>query len=89
MGDINLYQFLESIILNMTFSIQDVQDSEQADGTIPLEEKRVIADFILKSHTCSNTLDIPSGSHLIPLPSEKELFRLYDYAFKNAYFGLQ
>lgn len=55
----------------------------------PLEKKTVITDFIPKSHTCSNTLDLPRGSYLIPLPSEDELFRFYDYAFKNTHFGLQ
>ena len=40
------------------------------------------------SHTCSNTLDLPRGNAVLPLPSDNELFELDDLAFKNNYFGV-
>lgn len=51
-------------------------------------KKRAIADFMPKSHTCSNTMHLPCGSAGFSLPSDRELFSLYDYAFKNTYFGI-
>lgn len=51
-------------------------------------KKRAIADFIPKSHTCSNTMHLPCGSARLALPPDEELFVIYDYAFKNAYFGI-
>ena len=52
------------------------------------KKKTKIADFIPKSHTCSNMLQLPYGSATIPLPSDEELFEIYDLAFKNSYFGI-
>jgi len=40
------------------------------------------------AHTCSNTLDLPRGNAVLPLPSDDELFQLYDLAFKNNFFGV-
>ena len=51
-------------------------------------KKRKIADFIPKYHTCSNTLHLPRGSAIIPMPPDGELFAIYDLAFKNSYFGI-
>lgn len=51
-------------------------------------KKRAIPDFMPKSHTCSNTMHLPCGSAGLSLPSDRELFALYDYAFKNTYFGI-
>ena len=51
-------------------------------------EKRAIPDFLPKAHTCSNTLHLPRGSATLPLPSDENLFNIYDYAFKNTYFGI-
>ena len=44
--------------------------------------------FIPTASTCTNTLKIPRPSAEIPLPQEEDLFSYYDYAFSNAYFGL-
>ena len=52
------------------------------------EKKRITVDFLPRAHTCSNTLHFPRGSLLFPLPPQEELFNLYDYAFKNTYFGV-
>jgi len=51
-------------------------------------KKRIIADFIPKSHTYSNTLHLPHGSATIRMPPDEELFAIYDVAFKNSYFGI-
>ena len=44
--------------------------------------------FIPTANTCSATLFLPKGSYDLPLPTEKELFEVYDFAFSNSYFGL-
>ena len=44
--------------------------------------------FLPTANTCSQTLNLLTGSHDIPVPSEEDLFEVYDYAFKNDYFGL-
>ena len=36
---------------------------------------------------CKLNLTIPLPDH--SFPSDEELFKLFDYAFSNAYFGLQ
>ena len=51
-------------------------------------KKSIIADFISKAHTCSNTLHLPHGSAAIPMAPDEELFAIYDLAFKNSYFGI-
>ena len=33
-------------------------------------------------------MTLPVPSHETPLPAEVELFKVYDYAFCNSYFGL-
>lgn len=43
--------------------------------------------FIPTSNSCINQLVLPRAGNSYKLPNEKELFRLYDYAFLNAYFG--
>ncbi|XP_029195689.2 uncharacterized protein LOC114961227 [Acropora millepora] len=62
------------------------------DSEEPPEKKKPIWHFMPTSHTCSNTcsnsLDLPRGNEVLPLPSDNELFELYDLAFKNNYFGL-
>ena len=52
------------------------------------QKKRITTDFLPKAHTCSNTLHLPRGTPNLPLPADGELFKFYDYAFKNAYFEL-
>ena len=56
----------------------------------PLEtaQKKTIWYFMPTSHACSNTLDFPQGNAVLPLPSDIQLFKLYDLAFKNSYFGV-
>ena len=54
----------------------------------PRKKRKAIPDFLPKAHTCSNTMQIPRGTINLPLPPDEELFTLYDYAFKNSYFGV-
>lgn len=44
--------------------------------------------FIPFANTCSQVMKLPTSSHGISLPTEDELFEVYDYAFCNSYFGL-
>lgn len=46
-------------------------------------------NYIPTANTCINrlTLTIPDGSH--ELPPQEEMFRLFDFAFCNAFFGLE
>jgi hypothetical protein len=43
--------------------------------------------FLPTANTCVNVLNLPHASITKSLPSDEVLFRLYDYAFANAYFG--
>lgn len=68
----------------ISFFLQGTGDSEE-----PPEKKKPIWHFMPTSHTCSNSLDLPRGNEVLPLPLYNELFELYDLAFKNNnYFGL-
>ncbi|KAJ8299975.1 LOW QUALITY PROTEIN: hypothetical protein KUTeg_021494 [Tegillarca granosa] len=44
--------------------------------------------FIPTANTCINCLRLPRPSSTILLPEDPELFRMYDYAFANSYYGL-
>lgn len=44
--------------------------------------------FIPTTNTCINNIKLPRSSYDIELPSEEELFALYDYAFLNTFYGL-
>ena len=44
--------------------------------------------FIPTANTCINNMKLPRPSYEIELPSEEELFALYDYAFLNTFYGL-
>lgn len=44
--------------------------------------------FIPTANTCINSLKLPRGSLEIKLPTDEELFSLYDYAFLNTFYGL-
>ena len=44
-------------------------------------------NFLPTANTCSQALRLPIGSLNIPIPSEDDLFEVYDHAFKNDYFG--
>ncbi|XP_071147376.1 uncharacterized protein [Mytilus edulis] len=44
--------------------------------------------FIPTANTCGNCMTLPRASHEIPLPSDTQLFSLYDYAFLHTYYGL-
>ena len=57
----------------MHSSIQFVKASSPPNGN----------SFLLQIHAAS-----PVPSHETPLPAEVELFEVYDYAFRNSYFGL-
>ena len=52
------------------------------------QKKRITADFLPKAHTSSNNLHLPRGTPNLPQPADGELFKLYEYAFKNAHFGV-
>ena len=43
--------------------------------------------FFPTSNTCENRLKLVHGSLTTPLPSEAELFQIFDVAFGCAYFG--
>lgn len=47
------------------------------------------ASLVPTSNTCINKLNLPIPSGSTEMPSHAFLFNLYDYAFSNAYFGLQ
>ncbi|XP_028408793.1 uncharacterized protein LOC114533337 [Dendronephthya gigantea] len=44
-------------------------------------------EFIPKAHTCTNNMVLSIGSITSELPSEEELFEVFDFAFANAHFG--
>lgn len=67
----------------IVFFRQRTEESEE-----PPQKKKPIWHFMPTSYTCSNTLDLPRGNAVVPLPSDDELFELYDLAFKNNYFGV-
>ena len=54
----------------------------------PRKKKEAIPDFLPKSHTSSNTLHLPTESDTLLLPSDENLLNIYNYAFKNTYFGI-
>lgn len=56
--------------------------------SITFVEAQTEKDFIPTASTCTNKLFIRRGSPQIDLPSEKELFNYYDYAFSNEFFGV-
>ena len=74
------YMYMRFLIAQQSFSLCYVFQGTQ--------KKRITTDFLPKAHTCSNTLHLPRGTPNLPLPADGELFKLYDYAFKNAYFGV-
>ena len=43
--------------------------------------------FLPQAHTCSYALDLPIRNAQIKLPTEEELFEIYNLAFLNSYFG--
>ena len=51
------------------------------------EGKKIFADFLPKSHTCTNMLKIARGTHSLHFPSDEALCNLYEYSFSNSYFG--
>lgn len=48
----------------------------------------VISSFLPTANTCTNTLVLPRPTQEIKLPKREELFKLYDYAFSNAFYGV-
>ena len=47
------------------------------------------ASFHPRAHTCSNILELSRDTREYPLPSVDTLFKLYDLAFSQSYFGKQ
>ena len=48
-----------------------------------------VADsFLPSASTCTNALTLPRPTTSIKLPKQEDLFNLYDYAFSNAFYGL-
>ena len=43
--------------------------------------------FLPTANTCINVLNLPCASATVSLPSDDELFNLYDYAFSSSFFG--
>ncbi|CAG2191962.1 unnamed protein product [Mytilus edulis] len=56
--------------------------------SIDFVEVKQGSSFLPTANTCINTMQLPRPSLLIDLPPTEELFKLYDYAFLNTYFGL-
>lgn len=56
--------------------------------SIEFVEVKQGSSFLPTANTCINTMQLPRPSLLIDLPPTEELFKLYDYAFLNTYFGL-
>ena len=52
-----------------------------------LDFTEVSKSFIPTASTCGNTLFLPYATINTPLPESDTLFKLYDYAFVNSYFG--
>ena len=52
-------------------------------GTNPHTE----CPFLPTANTCASTLYLPRRTNDSLLPTEEQLFNLYDLAFANAYFG--
>ena len=66
--------------------LQNVEEGEE-DNDEPGLKRRIFGDFLPKSHTCTNILKLPRGTHHLQIPSEDALFELYDFAFLSGYFG--
>lgn len=49
----------------------------------------VAEGFLPTASTCVNSLTLPRPSSSVNLPETRALFKLYDLAFSNAYYGLQ
>ncbi len=48
----------------------------------------VTTSFLPMANTCTNVMMLPYAAHgTMPLPSDDELFSLYDEAFSSAHFG--
>lgn len=43
--------------------------------------------YLPSAHTCTNTLVLPRGPLLAKLPTEDEMFEIFDLAFSNSHFG--
>ena len=54
----------------------------------PVAQSENTWHFLPTAHTCINTLNLPRGNYNTAVPSESDLFALYDTAFQNAYLGL-
>ena len=44
--------------------------------------------FLPTAITCINQLKLPRSSLVKDIPTNEDLFNLYDFAFSNSYFGL-
>ena len=53
-----------------------------------LEFVECYQSFIPTASTCANVLYLPRPSPQFEKPSHDILFKLYDYAFSNSYFGM-
>ena len=45
--------------------------------------------FVPTASTCINRLTLPRATQTKKLPGQEDLFKLFDYAFANAFYGLQ
>ena len=48
----------------------------------------MIESYIPTANTCINLMNLPKAPVLAELPSDNEMFKFYDYAFTNNFFGL-
>lgn len=49
----------------------------------------VVDTYLPTSNTCVNVLNLARPSTLEHVPTEETLFKMYDYAFANNYYGLK
>ncbi|KAL9960243.1 hypothetical protein ACROYT_G033677 [Oculina patagonica] len=82
-------QFPEAEVKEPEVKERLTADENTDEPLEPAQKKKNIWHFMPTSHACSNTLDLPRGNAVLLLPSDNELFELYDLAFKNSYFGFK
>lgn len=66
-------------VLPLTTNVQD--------STVQAGVPTASAGFTPTAHTCANILSLPRATHEIQLPPQEKLFKIYDLAFSQPFFG--
>lgn len=80
-----------TVTLNHILQFVCGADEEPALGFSICPQIRFVSSsgfFLPSSNTCTNTLNLPSPSSTVDLPSDDILFNVYDLAFCNTFFGI-